>query len=379
VLALLAVSCASAPPESRVLREHTDLKMTTSQLRLQVRSLAKPFSGIIEGAADQILQHATTPEERIAALRFKINGVPAFQGALFEPDPVAAAFETAALIAQTQAFLEEGPAAIAPPLVKENILQSLEEMRNRVRSLGDQIGSTPESQERFWTTAEEWAREHPITGSFPGRETTQALFAEYMAAEPSGIFATARRMEETIADLAWRFDVYGEYIAKQVRWQGELMLEESLARDLPRRALRSVEPVQVGVSDLPVDIDVQRDLILAAVRAERALVLDWVRNERLETLDFVRMERQVVAGLVGTERQLVLEALRVERKAILAQVAEERAAAMQDLSGIVTKALEASQRQVIDHLVWRIVQVLAVALPLCFFGAWFLIWYAKRR
>ena len=39
-----------------------------------------------------------------------------------------------------------------------------------------------------------------------------------------------------------------------IRWQGELMLEESLLLGYPDRALGSVEPIQVGVAELPADL-----------------------------------------------------------------------------------------------------------------------------
>jgi len=378
-LILATAGCSTAPQESVILREHTDLKVSTSQLRYNVRSLAKPFSGIIEGAADRILAHATTPEERITALRFKIGGVPAFQGALFEPDPVAAVFDVAALIMQTRIYVEEGPGETLPPLVKEGVLRALQTMRDRVLRLGERLGTTPEGQANFWATAEEWAREHPMTDGFTSRETTQVMFAEYLAKESGGLVAMARRVEETASDLTWRFDVYGEYIAKQIRWQGELMLEEALVLGIPQRAVESVEPVQVGVAELPFDVETQRELILAAVRAERGLILEWISSERIDTLEFAQLERKAIEDLVGRERQLVLEAVRAEREAVLAEVSLQRAAAMEDLGRISGEALETSQVLVIDHLVWRVVQVLAVLLPLVFLGAWFLIWYAKRR
>ena len=79
------------------------------------------------------------------------------------------------------------------------------------------------------------------------------------------------------------------------------------------------------------------------------------------------------------ERRRKLEALREEREAILNRVADERAALIQGLAGVVAGALKESRTEIVDHLVWRVVQILAVVLPLCFLGAWFLIWYAKRR
>jgi len=378
-LLLGIAACTSAPPESRLLKERTELTIDTAQLRLQVRSLARPFSGIVEGAADQILAHAETPEERIGALRFKIEGVPAFQSALFEVDPLAALFETAALIEQARMFVEEGPAAHLTPLVRDGVLASLGHMRERLLALGEQIGASPEGSERFWAIAEGWAREHPITGSFASRETTRTLFAEYLASKPRGIAAMAGRLEETAADLTLRIDLYAEYLAKQIRWQGELLIEESLTAGVPERAITSVEPVQIGIAELPIDIATEREAIIRALQSERGLILDWIRAERLETLDFVSLERQAIAEIAGHEREAVLDALRGEREAILADVTAERAAVMDDLARIAADTVEASRVRVIDHLIWRVVQILAVVLPLGFVATWFLIWYAKRQ
>jgi hypothetical protein len=372
-------ACASAPPESRLLTKHTELTVDTAQLRLQVRSLARPFSGIVEGAADRILAQAETPTERISALRFKIEGVPAIQGALFEVDPVAALFETAVLIEQSTAFLVDGPAADLSPVVREGVLASLDDMRARLEDLGEQIGASPEGRRHFWAIAEGWAREHPITGSFASRETARSLLAEYLASKPRGFAAVAGRLEESTSDLALRFDLYAEFLAKQIRWQAELLLEESLAAGVPERAMNSVEPVQIGITDLPIDIATEREAIIRALQSERGLILDWIRAERLETLDFVTLERRAIAEVAGHEREAVVDALRSEREAILAEVAAERAAVMDDLARIAADTVEASRVRVIDHLFWRVVQILAVVLPLGFVAAWFLIWYAKRQ
>lgn len=375
---LLAVGCASAAQPSVVLKERVNLEVDTLQLRLQVRSLAKPFSGIIEGAADSILAHATTQQERIAGLRIKVDGVPAVQGALFLPDPVAAAFETAALLVQTRVYVESGPGAKLPPLVRDGVLGAIDSMRARVYTLGERIGATPDGRKRFWDAAEEWGHAHPITTTFTARETTQDLFADYLAREPHGLYAFAGRLEETAVDMSLRFDLYGEYIAKQVRWQGELLLEESLARDYPARAIESLGAVPLAVTALPFDADAQREALLTAMRAERELILDFIREERLDTVRWAQLERQALTGLLGQERQAVLDALRAEREAALASLHDERAAAMRDLEGLIARAMDSSRETVIDHAMWRLAQLLAITLPGCFLAAWFLIWYARR-
>ncbi len=375
---LAIVSCASTSRDSVLLKERAGLDVSTVRLRLQVRALAKPFSAIIESAADTVLEQASTDEERLAGLRLKVNGIPAIQAALFEPDPGAALIETAALLAQTRTFIAEQTRENESPSATETVLAAIDTMRARIDRLWAQIGLAPEHQQRFWTMVESWADEHPISSTFTARETTHALYAELMTVEATGLRAMAGRLEETVLDMAMRVDLYGEYVAKQARWQAELLLEESLARGYPGRALQSLGPVPVAVADLPVDLDVQRELVLAAVRSERALILERVRSERLDTLQWAQLERQAITGTVGQERQILLDALRAEREAVLGALHEERVATMQELDQLVARAMQSAREQVVDHVFLRTAQLLAVVLTLCFVGAWCLIWYARR-
>lgn len=378
-LALLAlVGCASASRQDRALKERTGLEVSAAQLRVQVRTLARPFSGVIEGAADRIAFHAQTPEERILALRLKINGIPAIHGALFEADPVAALFETTALLAQLQLYIDEGPGRDVPDLVRSEVKVAIDDMKARLRKVGASIGVSHEAGAEFWARAEGWAREHPVKESLVARETTQALFADYIDSSGGGLRAMAVRLEENVQDITLRFDLYAEYIAKQARWQAELLLEEALVRDLPHRLLEEAGPIPVDLEPVLSELGSERAIVLEALAAERALVLQWARGERLQTLDFVRAEREAVADLVGQERQIALEALRAERQAILEAVERERAAAMADLEGVITRGLAASRREVVDHAALRLAQLLAVVLPAVFLGGLALVWYARR-
>jgi len=378
LVALLLSGCLSASREDRALQERTGLEVSAAQLRVQVRTLARPFSGVIEGAADRIALHAQTPEERIIALRLKINGIPAMHGALFEANPVGALFEAAALLVQMQLYVDEGPGRDIPELVRSEARAAIEEMKARLRLVGASIGVSPEASAEFWAKAEGWAREHPVKGSLVARETTQTLFADYIGSSGGGLRSMAVRLEESVQDITLRFDLYAEYIAKQARWQAELLLEEALVRDLPHRLLEEAGPISVDLEPVLSELGSERAIVLEALAAERALVLQWARAERLETLDFVRAEREAVAGLVGQELEVALDALRAERQAVLEAVDRQRVAAAADLEGVLSRAITASRREVVDHAVLRLAQLLAVVLPLVFLGALALVWYARR-
>lgn len=355
-----------------------DTAVPASQLRLQVRALAHPFTGIIEAAGDRILLAATTPEERVTGLRFKANAVPMFHNALFDSDPMAAAFDTAALIEQTRTYLDTGPGSALPDETRDAVFSALAAMRDRLYELTPSIADTVEAGERFWAAAENWARSHPIDSTFSVRQSAHGLFADFIENESSGILSLARRTELTVTDLAARVNLHAIHLPKQIRWQSELMLEESLLLDYPQRAVDSLGPIPIGIDELPVDIPEERRLLLEALREERLDTLRWLNRERLDTQAFVRAERVAIADLLAAERAILLTALVHERDEAIAAIDDQRRDTLEELSGSVPVMISAAGTQVVDHLMWRLAQLLMVALPVCFCGAWFLIWFARR-
>src|SRR5262249_39309164 len=86
-----------------------DVAVTPNQLRLRMRSLVGPMCGELEQAADQIIAGTTNDAVKQAALRWKIEGVPAVREALFEPDPFTAVMDTWVLFNQMADYFERGP------------------------------------------------------------------------------------------------------------------------------------------------------------------------------------------------------------------------------------------------------------------------------
>jgi hypothetical protein len=86
-----------------------DVAVTANQLRLRMRSLVGPMSGEIEQAADRIIAGTTDDAVKRAALRWKIEGVPALRKALFEPDPYSAVMDTWVLTNQMADYFQHGP------------------------------------------------------------------------------------------------------------------------------------------------------------------------------------------------------------------------------------------------------------------------------
>ena len=87
----------------------TEMTVSASALRVQVRSLADRFSGLMEDAGEEVLATETDPRRRRNALLWLTNGIPAMQQALFQPDPLAALVDACFLIAQLRGYFVTAP------------------------------------------------------------------------------------------------------------------------------------------------------------------------------------------------------------------------------------------------------------------------------
>ena len=94
------VSCTTKTPRQTKLMQKTDLTISAATLRIQVRSLADRYSGLMEKAGETVLAQEDDPRLRRNALMWLTNGIPAMQQALFQPDPLAALLDAWFLIAQ---------------------------------------------------------------------------------------------------------------------------------------------------------------------------------------------------------------------------------------------------------------------------------------
>jgi len=111
VAEVLSVGCAArAPARALDTRIHgtADVNVNASQVRLKMRSLVDPMCGEIERAADQIAASSTDPAVRRAAIKWKIDAVPALREALFQSNPFVALSDAWVLFFQMADFFETG-------------------------------------------------------------------------------------------------------------------------------------------------------------------------------------------------------------------------------------------------------------------------------
>jgi hypothetical protein len=385
-LTLALTGCSTTgPTQTRFMREQTELEISAEELRIRVRALAMPLSGMMEEGADALLETSDDPDTRIAALRWKINGIPAVQSALFNPDPLAALMDAWTLMAQMRLFFDRGAGTDLPENQMRNALETIDRMEREIEALVREI-SRPGGFERGRDTVYRWAEDNPIDLHITSRRSTAAELAAFTAEASPGIRKAVGGLSLGLGDVWARLDTYAAWMPKQARWQAELLVDRVLAGEDAGGALSdftrltdAIGDIAVTVQGAPDLVSSEREALLEALQEERVAALETLNREFLAAVDTILEERiRTAEEVIGRERQAVLEALAAERVAVLEALHRERVATIEDLDRVLGGLAEDSMRRVVDHAFVRLLQLVAIIAVLIGFGAALLGRFVRR-
>ncbi|WP_338867562.1 chemotaxis protein [Myxococcus stipitatus] len=297
---LLAVlgGCSVATPRSELARRVGRSDLSIDALRSRVRDMARRFSGLLEVSADDIAERSGSAAVREAMTTFKLNAVPAMQGALLQPDPVAALVDAWALLAQLELALPQwaesaGASREATDAASRMVHQQEAEIEALWRDVsGHEDVSAPRKR------VHEWAARNPLVGALVTRVSTVSLLADVSALSGVNLRGTAAVLEDEVRDLTTRLDLYAASLPRQARWQAESLAQEAW------RAL----PAKEVLRDLERSVDALDQLGALAAGASAL-----VARERSAVLVAVSTEREALQHFIDEERQAVLAALHTER------------------------------------------------------------------
>jgi len=379
VLFLGNLACYSTTsPNARVLEHRTSASMSVGELRIRIRDLARPFAGAIEMTADRIIDTSDDPEVCRQALKFKTEAIPALFQALYRKDPGAALIDAAAFVEQLRLDFNSRYHERLTPEQLELVGKTTDGMREKLQGIYLNAGATREEVDEIWSKIEAWAQEHPINGNFGLRAPTSDLAAFATASKAGGLAGSIASTEEGLADFASRADLYAEFLPRQSRWQAEILMEDMLRRDALGKSLGALEPVDVAITQVPIDLGALREDLIDDLRREGLLVGSWLHDERVDSLRFLREERVAFMDQLESERLEIQKALAGEREEILAEIRREREASFRDLESIISSAVEQSRKDLIDHFFVRTAQLLAVMLPVVFLGVFVLLRFGRN-
>jgi hypothetical protein len=378
LLAAIQVSgCAtSAPHQTRIMREQTGLEISAEELRIRVRSLAIPFSGMIEEAADALEQATAEPRLRTVGLRWKTNAIPAVQTSLFNPDPLAALLDTWALIAQLRLFLDQVPGEAATEEARSGALAALDRMESEIEQLV-RSAANPGAVERTRDKVYAWAAANPIELTVSSRRSATTDLAALTAEARPGLRQAIGGLTMGMGDVWARLDAYSAYLPKQARWQAELLVSQVLGDEDVGEAFgdfseltAALEEIAATVEQVPAVAAGEREAVLDALQRERIASFEALNGEFLAAVDRLLERRLQTAGeAIARERLALMTAVSGERVAVLDALHEERLGAMQDLGGVMGGLSEDAMRRLVDHAFTRAVELLGLLVLLSLVGA----------
>lgn len=367
-----------------------ELSVKPEQIRLHMRALVEPFVGEIEQSADEIAAGTSSISVKRAAIRWKIEGVPALRSALFQPNPFTAVLDTWVLMYQMADYFETGPgraelSSDAPRAV--NTCLKMEEELNQLAS------TFPKSHDvkKVRDAARAWATDHPIRYAIRNRETTLSRITQQQVGSNWTAGEILADVASTADDLNREIQIYSDHLFRQARWEVELLkldLPTTEVMPLAERAVKSSERAAETFDDLAPVIKTAADAAAGAadaatkfttsaptlVAAERRAAVEAINSDLRETFTFLQHER--IASL---------EQISLERIAILQQLHEERVAAVGELGDAIAKQREALGRdieqeglRIVDHAAWRFFELATIILGLLFVASTVLLFIIRR-
>jgi hypothetical protein len=307
--------------------EGTQYKKSAAELRIYLDELTGIFSGTIEQAADHVFTASPANEIKRHALLWKINGIPAAYGALFQPDPAIAIIDTWAFSMQMVDYFERGSGkadfGLWHPIANE-ASRKLETRIGEMVASGMPNGDTDPLQKKIQT----WVLAHPIERDFIYRDTVAPQLASIIGDQAMDAMQTVGTLAIGVEELADRFTVHMNLLTKQARWQAELVVAETAGR-----------------------ADIEGKLAMLAGVADSVNRLVPIAEQS--------------ATLIAREREAFFEDLRQERIDVLFNIERRRMATLTELESVGNRILGKAQRQteqLIDHLFFRMLQLIAISL-----------------
>lgn len=372
------ISCTSAPPTRHALNKNPSVTISSQELRVRVRDLARPLTGIVQTTSNEIITETNDPDVRRAVLKAKSEAIPALLDALFRRDPGAALIDTSALVEQIKQHFLNLDTIILTEDGRQIVVLAADEMKRRLQAVYLTTGATQQEIDDFWFEIEAWARKHPLDGNFAVRDSTASLFATSTTIGNGGLGAAITNAQDELADFAARADLYADLLPRQARWQAQLLIEEMMAEQIVARGFDQVGSIPLSLESLPIEIEEERQALFEDLRRDGLLAGQWIHEERVDSLEYLSAERQAILDALIEERIAILEGLTKERKALIEAADGQRTAFARDLEAIVSSALSQSRRDLVDHVALRLAQLIAVVLPLVFIGGLILVWFARR-
>ncbi len=361
-LAFLGAACVSVPQQTPNMKHVGIEHLTATQLRELVLQFADEFAQAVELTADSVRAAVDDPVLRYQALLLKSTAVRHMRQAALISDPLLGLVDVWLYAVQLRMFVES-PQVGYGGFGDEHRSMALEVL-GRMEGRGAELATKTvgaERVEQFEPRLHEFAALHPVDPLTLGRTSIMAADSAVLRPVGGGVGGAMAATYWSMRDVADRAEAIDASLGKELRWNIEL-----LAHDLARMPV--VDSTLTSVRSSLDRLATLADTLPMLVSGERTAVLDALHVELSDLTAAIEAMRLETLGAVSAERVAVLEAVARERVALLDAITLERMATLAAVDSILTGAIDHSE-QLVDHIVWRLVQVLAVGLVLLVIAA----------
>lgn len=307
---------------SQYLFVRDDLTPAAAQLLMQeyTQSACEVFDRGIGRIADA--QADSVLAENI--LLFRESGLVAIRRAGWRLHPVGAAFDSAILVEQMEAFLETDLAKEAFGPARPGLVEVVAEVRELANEVMENVATEPERTDEELISA--WVRQHPLDDLELTRVSPLLGMSDRVEG-PTDPITTISRVQFSAAAAYARLNDALLALPADVRRQIEgvvrgIMREPILVNALVgfARLGDGMKEAAAAIAALDRRLDKQRDVILDDVDRQRAETIEVIRSEREVVLAAIASERTEVLGAIASERQALTDAVAAERQAIVTSV-----------------------------------------------------------
>jgi len=375
IAAMTLLGCQSIHSSDGILeQQHADSKVSSRQLRIVLDDLVLQFSSQVEQAADQILAENSDPQIRKHALMWKTNGIASCFQAASRRDPLGSFFDIWILNKQSLDLFQRSSDEPLFGASQDIAILATKEMEALMNDISQLIGSNLPVNESF---AIEFSSDHPVQDLYFNRASMTAHYTQYIdRVKINGpeLLGVVGDIDEQLNQLQRISSMYAEFLPKQARWNGELMLLETLESNAVTASLLNMSLAADGVvkiadttQNLPELVERERNLLHDAITEEREATMLAIDQMRVETVDRLQQERMTVMSGLADERNAVLQTLREERVATteeLSQISDRTVTRVDEAVDQKITTLADHGSDLIDHGFLRLAQLLAVIAPL---------------
>jgi len=330
-------------------KNRSKVEISDLELRLRLSDYFIRFAEDVEETADKIYFGTSESEIKRAALMWKIYGISAMNKAINMPDPIASFYNAWPLSKQLIYFFEEGKGEEVFRSKSEIALELCREYESKLDSISIDMTSL-ENHNSVEIGVAEWARNHPIENFYFTRESTMAIFAEWLGEENMGFGKNVSTITEEVIELSNRLNLYVDLIPRQARWQIDYAimnyLQDSMISTNISTMVSSADRIANVVEMTPDIIEYNREATMRDIDEQREKSLRLLIDERKAIVNELRDERIEVISKIVNERMVVLEEIKSERSIILEEV-----------KGIYDKTVKqagAEAERLIDVVFWRL-------------------------